>query len=299
MYFRIYLLFLALFAATQPQHCQLNAIAKRQKRWFPALIFPPTSPTRIQLIVGIGIPLEDLLYEAMTTGYVLKAEYFLADSVEKLFTISRMPFTARQLQARKLTKFERFLARADEWKRYAAWERHLTEHRKVLSSYRWSIYKALEGLAERIAPAGRACVLKSICEAAETPFHYRNGLFGELLHILLTPSSSMDELSEHADNEYFYAESMGRSGADCSLVFRVCKKSLLEHFSNICDQYLATVLPYARCKIKAARSASRKSPKQKSNQKSRRKSASCQLLLQCFPTLLPEVARCILLLSVP
>ena len=43
----------------------------------------------------------------------------------------------------------------------------------------------------------------------------------------------MDELSEHADNEYFYAESIGRSGADCSLVFQGCKKSLLEHFSDV------------------------------------------------------------------
>ncbi|XP_054734713.1 uncharacterized protein LOC129242175 [Anastrepha obliqua] len=219
----------------QPHRCQLNSIAERQKRWIPALIFPETNPTRIQWIVGIGIPLEDLLYESMTTGYVLKSEYYLPFLASQLFTITTMPFVARQMQPVKLTKFERFLAKADEWKRYAAWERHQADNRKVLSSYRWSIYKALEGLAERIAPLGRACVLKSICEAAETPFHYRNGLFGELLYILLTPSSSVDELSVHADNAYFYAESMGRSGADCSLVFKECKKSLLEHFSNMKD----------------------------------------------------------------
>ncbi|XP_049313836.1 uncharacterized protein LOC105224100 isoform X1 [Bactrocera dorsalis] len=233
MSFRIYLLLFAVFNAMQPQCCQLSAIAERNKRWVPALLFPPTSPTRVQYIVGIGIPLEDLMYEAMTTGYVFKAEYYLPDNVTKLFTITRMPFAARQM-----TKFERFLAEADEWKRYATWEQHLTDNRKVLSSYRWSIYKALEGLAERlllcrIAPSGRDCVLKSICEAAETPFHYGNGLFGELLHILLTPSSSVDELSEHADNEYFYAESIGRTGADCRLVFKGCKKSLLEHFSDV------------------------------------------------------------------
>ncbi|CAD7006052.1 unnamed protein product [Ceratitis capitata] len=144
MNFRIYLLFLAIFTTIQPQRCQLDAIAKRQKRWVPVLLFPPTSPTRVQWIVGIGIPLEDLLYEAMTTGYVLKAEYFLADNVTKLYTITQMPFTARQMSARKLTKFERFLAKADEWKRYSAWERHLQENRRVLSSYRWSIYKVLE-----------------------------------------------------------------------------------------------------------------------------------------------------------
>ncbi|XP_050334100.1 uncharacterized protein LOC126761762 [Bactrocera neohumeralis] len=228
MSFQIYLLLFVVLNAMQPQCCQLSAIAERNKRWVPALLFPPTSPTRVQYIAGIGIPLEDLMYEAMTTGYVLKAEYYLPDNVTKLFTITRMPFAARQM-----TKFERFLAQADEWKRYATWEQHLTDNRKVLSSYRWSIYKVLEGLAERITPSGRDCVLKSICEAAETPFHYGNGLFGELLHVLLTPSSSVDELSEHADNEYFYAESIGRTGADCRLVFKGCKKSLLEHFSDV------------------------------------------------------------------
>ncbi|XP_067647968.1 uncharacterized protein [Eurosta solidaginis] len=234
MILQIYLLLLALSVKIRPHICTLKAVAVRQKRWIPALIYPPTSPTRIQWIVGIGIPIEELLYEAMTTGYVLKAEYFLADSVEKLFTITHMPFAARQdQQTKELTKFERFLARADEWKRYAALERHLSEKRKVLSSYRWAIYKALEVLAGRFSPSGRSCVLKSICEAAEIPLHYRNGLLGELLHILLSPSSSADELSEHADNEYFYAEAMGRAGAKCGLIFKECTKSLLEYFSNV------------------------------------------------------------------
>jgi hypothetical protein len=32
---------------------------------------------------------------------------------------------------------------------------------------------------------GRACVLRAICEAADTTLRY-NGLAGELLHVLLT-----------------------------------------------------------------------------------------------------------------
>lgn len=67
----------------------------RSKRF---LIFPPTSPTRmqviyatvflsifmnepifLQLIAGIGIPVQ-LEYESVTFGYTLKAEYFLQDN---------------------------------------------------------------------------------------------------------------------------------------------------------------------------------------------------------------------------
>jgi hypothetical protein len=42
----------------------------------PLLVAPPTSPTRHQLISGIGIPLQ-LENEAITMGLVLKAQYFL------------------------------------------------------------------------------------------------------------------------------------------------------------------------------------------------------------------------------
>ena len=47
------------------------------------LIVPPTSPTRHQLISGIGIPL-DLEDEAITLGLVMKAQYFLPESVDQL-----------------------------------------------------------------------------------------------------------------------------------------------------------------------------------------------------------------------
>jgi len=32
---------------------------------------------------------------------------------------------------------------------------------------------------------GRSCLLRSICEVAETPIYY-NGLIGELIHVILT-----------------------------------------------------------------------------------------------------------------
>ena len=42
-----------------------------------------TSPTRHQLVSGIGIPL-NLEYEAITLGLVLKAQYFLPETVNQL-----------------------------------------------------------------------------------------------------------------------------------------------------------------------------------------------------------------------
>ncbi|XP_073841477.1 uncharacterized protein [Musca autumnalis] len=201
------------------------------------ILFPPTAPTRVQWIVGIGIPLDNLRFEAMTSGYVLKAEYFLPSTVDQLRTKTQLPINA----GRKLNgpaKFEQFIVDEDALlsttttRNSTNQPEFVQQHKHVRSSYRWTIYKGLEGLATRMGLSGRECMLKSICEAAEKPFHIYNGLFGELLHILLTPSSSRDELSSHSDNAYFHAEQMGRSGADCGRVFRDCPRSLLDHFSD-------------------------------------------------------------------
>ncbi|XP_034101965.1 uncharacterized protein LOC117566534 [Drosophila albomicans] len=212
---------------------------QRSKRApIPWLIFPTTSPTRVQIVVGFGIPLEDLDYEAVTTGYVLKAEYWLPETPDALRTPTSMPInqvpTAGSTGARRhRPMFENFLVGADDLGKST--KKLLTRTNKVLSSYRWTLYKGLEGLAQRLGYQGRICVLKSICEAAEEPFHYTNGLVAELLHILLTPSSSVDKLSEHADNEYYYAEKVGQTGAGCNRVFKECSHSLLQHFSSLYD----------------------------------------------------------------
>jgi len=143
-----------------------------------------------QFIGGIGIPLEDLNYEAVTTGYVLKVEYWLPTTPDDLRTPTALPLTQVATPgvtgARKQRKpmFENFLVGVDELGKNT--RKLLTRTNKVLSSYRWTVYKGLEGLADRLGYQGRICVLKSICEAAEEPFHYTNGLFADLLHILLT-----------------------------------------------------------------------------------------------------------------
>ncbi|KAH8408076.1 hypothetical protein KR222_009224, partial [Zaprionus bogoriensis] len=210
---------------------------ERSKRApIPWLIFPTTSPTRVQFVGGIGIPLEDLDYEAVTTGYVLKAEYWLPETPDSLRTPTSMPVNQKPTPGvtgarTNRPMFENFLVGVDELGKST--KKMFSRSNKVLSSYRWTVYKGLEGLAKRLGYQGRICVLKSICEAAEEPFHYTNGLLAELLHILLTPSTSADKLSEHADNEYYYAEKVGQSGAGCDRVFQECRRSLLQHFSEL------------------------------------------------------------------
>ncbi|XP_318465.6 uncharacterized protein LOC4577283 [Anopheles gambiae] len=104
---------------------------------------------------------------------------------------------------------------------------------------RWMVYKAMEGLSTGYGYGGRACVLRSICEAADVQFTHTGGVFAELLHIMFSPSTTKELISEHRDNEYFRAEQLGRAGAPCSKLFHECSTSLLDMFSGVHDLHPA------------------------------------------------------------
>ncbi|XP_041980985.1 uncharacterized protein LOC121734439, partial [Aricia agestis] len=85
---------------------------------------------------------------------------------------------------------------------------HLTRHH---------LYTVIESMLERHGYPGRPCLLRAICEnAASDP---QNGVLGDLLHLALTPSTS---LAEDIDDCYYEAEFWGSEGfchdyvQDCS-----------------------------------------------------------------------------------
>jgi DM4/DM12 family len=53
--------------------------------------------------------------------------------------------------------------------------------------------------------------------------------------LLHSPSSTADQLSQHADNEYLHAEQVGKSGQPCDQVFSDCSESILDIFSGVYD----------------------------------------------------------------
>ncbi|XP_015511291.1 uncharacterized protein [Neodiprion pinetum] len=99
---------------------------------------------------------------------------------------------------------------------------------------RWSIYKILETASEVFGYGGKGCILRSICEAANVPFNANHGLFGELVHAFLTPSSTKEELDEYDDRDYHAAELQGHKDGDhCSELYPECKESILDIFTTI------------------------------------------------------------------
>lgn len=132
----------------------------RGKRW---LIFPRTSPTRIQYIAGIGIPVEDLAYESITTGYVFKAEYYLPYAAEQWHQYTTMNIGELPIQGRKRRSANETAAANDligyvdesEEEEYIESILNKQKMNKLrgghndLGKYRWSIYKGIEIFANK------------------------------------------------------------------------------------------------------------------------------------------------------
>ncbi|XP_053659660.1 uncharacterized protein LOC128708705 [Anopheles marshallii] len=197
----------------------------------PLLIYPPTAPTRHQLIVGIGVPVQEIPH-SVVFGWVLKAQYYLPTEVGNYEPINLENWndSRRAIPDRRRRSIERYevdnvrirveplpqrdvssnVVEKDEDDYYGEdpdiepgspeeQESVKTDAPKpgeqdgtngVPEGYsvpngRWMVYKAIEGLSSGYGFGGRACMLRSICEAAETQFTHTGGVFAELLHIML------------------------------------------------------------------------------------------------------------------
>lgn len=138
---------------------KLKNSKSRGKRW---LIFPRASPTRTQVIAGIGIPVQDLAYESVTTGYVFKAEYFLPYSMQQFFNftpqnIGNIPFPSRKRRGAASPKADDLIGYVDETDEDGYTESLLSKQsmnklrgaHNDLDKYRWSLYKGIEIFANK------------------------------------------------------------------------------------------------------------------------------------------------------
>ncbi|XP_055547400.1 uncharacterized protein LOC129731430 [Wyeomyia smithii] len=275
-----------------PQLATASKNATEEGRFFlwgrPILIVPPTSPTRHQLISGIGVPLA--AQESLTFGWVIKAQYFLPTEVDNLrpiywdgwndtrrslekreakslkagqhfenYTVTDVKIETEQLPDPVLPnendeydaedddfddgddnywrdeEDEKRFQEANEWFAPPASTPPSHEDGYQTENSRWTTYKVLEKMGENYGFGGRTCMLRSICEAAAAEFTHTGGVFSELFHIVFTPSTTSEPVSEHSDNEYYQAEQLGREGAPCHQIYHECKNTILDVFTGIHD----------------------------------------------------------------
>ncbi|CAD7087078.1 unnamed protein product [Hermetia illucens] len=184
----------------------------------------------VSLIYGFGIPW-DVEGGYMTTGYVIRVQYGFPMKLKEWKPPYAKYFKNRRSTVERNETLKQIPEKVDNADGVLRKEKRRNDPN--IEKYRWAAYHALEMHAKRLGYEGRACVLRGICEAATVPFSWKSGLLGELLHILLTPSTSVEPLTKHSDNEYLHAEYLGKSGAPCERIFKECRKSLLSEFSGV------------------------------------------------------------------
>ncbi|XP_045482075.1 uncharacterized protein LOC123686127 isoform X2 [Harmonia axyridis] len=80
-------------------------------------------------------------------------------------------------------------------------------------------------LSTRYGFPGYECLLRLICDTATHPINLTNGVLGDLLHVILTPSSSNETESLEA---YLEAERQGIENENCFIYEKNCSYSILD-----------------------------------------------------------------------
>ncbi|XP_045476533.1 uncharacterized protein LOC123682143 [Harmonia axyridis] len=88
------------------------------------------------------------------------------------------------------------------------------------------IYQALETKLRSIGYSGKPCLLRIICELASSPtILHVNGILGDILHVVFTPSTSKNK---NLEEDYEIAEEVGRQLKDCKKFSQKCDTSFLD-----------------------------------------------------------------------
>ncbi|XP_072938392.1 uncharacterized protein [Epargyreus clarus] len=178
-------------------HTSLNVHAHGNKRQRRYLLF--TKGTQWGVFATISVPLEPP-ETTVSMAWFFEANYYAVDNSTYLEPLlGDIEVTSRRK------------------KRYIASNSFLT--RKYL-------YNIIEGMLAKHGYHGRSCLLRAICESSTSHFLH-NGVLGDILHLILTPSTSMQENLEDC---YYEAEYWGLEDK-CGDYETFCSNSPLDYIS--------------------------------------------------------------------
>ncbi|XP_037957055.1 uncharacterized protein LOC119686993 [Teleopsis dalmanni] len=95
---------------------------------------------------------------------------------------------------------------------------------------RSSFYRSIVGYLELFQMNGTACLLRTICEVAESNLDEHNGLLGSIFKILFMPTTSEFENTIEQGENLYKAEQHGRSGK-CVQYAKWCPTGLINLIS--------------------------------------------------------------------
>ncbi|XP_076173358.1 uncharacterized protein LOC143149673 [Ptiloglossa arizonensis] len=162
-----------------------SELAEILHRPIRALTFPEESA--LGLFLALAVPLEDP-YKSVSIANFFEASYTLPTN----------------------TSTENFVLETGQ-----------TRRRRSLD--RATVYQALENKFDNYGYQGHECLLRAICETSEHSLRH-NGLIGDILHVIFTPTSSRHE---ELPQDILQAEAVGRNGG-CSKYQPQCPVGLFD-----------------------------------------------------------------------
>ncbi|XP_051156489.1 uncharacterized protein LOC127278706 [Leptopilina boulardi] len=193
----------------------------RTKRYF---VYPPPgnlTVTKVQLIFGLGLPME--VDVSTIIGYVMKCNYALPSNASYLTNPYIRYARSMKYGGKVLKNFSSSLNEKDRDQSSIS----------VKSMTRYEIYRFFESAIDTFQ-SGKACILRAICESAGTSLNKNSGLFAQLLHTFLTPSSTIEKFENSYDQEYHAAEIIGKKEPNkCEYLFHECENDILSHFTEV------------------------------------------------------------------
>ncbi|KAB0797489.1 hypothetical protein PPYR_08482 [Photinus pyralis] len=146
-----------------------------------------------KLVIGVAIPIHLGLKQSMVYGLNFQFQYAQPQNVSQLKVYP--PIISRKREKREEMFNDRAVA-----------------------------YAALESLMDRYYKIdGRACLLRSICENAMQSLHSEeNGVYGKIMHVLLTPNYGNRGINSGLNPLYLEAFTAGKYGVDCISLYPSC-----------------------------------------------------------------------------
>ncbi|KAF5307124.1 hypothetical protein FQR65_LT07108 [Abscondita terminalis] len=160
-----------------------------------------------KLVIGVAIPVKLGLKQSMAYGLNFQFQYVGAQNHSQLEVYP--PIIART-----------------------------REKRQIITNDRALTYEALESLMNRYEINGKSCILRSICDNAAEPLQNKeNGLYGQIMHILLTPNYGNENVHSSLDPAYLEAQKSGEYGLDCISLYPNCPygHGILDIISTLID----------------------------------------------------------------
>lgn len=96
---------------------------------------------------------------------------------------------------------------------------------------RKSVYALIRDKLRLHGFSGNSCLLRMICEISKDPIADHNGLYGDIFHIIFTPSSSVNET---ISRRYYDAEVAGKRGG-CQEYYAICPHTFLDWITDVDD----------------------------------------------------------------